>query len=124
MRARRALFFLIGLPSLLAAWTVFHIELRASFPAAEQVLEEKPQQIWLEFSATPDTARSSFSVRGPDGGIQLDTIRWSAEESPAVLRAKVLGEMPPGDYLISWIAAPVDDHGGRGRISFSIEGGS
>lgn len=123
MQLRRALFISMGI-LLLGAWTAFHIDLRASFPAADQVLEGPPQEIWLEFSTTPDTARSTFSVRGPAGGVQLDTIRWNAEDEPAVLRAEVMGEMPPGDYLISWVAAPVDDHGGRGRISFSIAGGS
>jgi methionine-rich copper-binding protein CopC len=124
MSNRRVILTLSTLPLLLGAWTLFHIELRASSPAADQVLEGAPQEIWLEFSTTPDTARSTFSVRGPDGAVQLDTIRWNAEDEPAILRAKVMGEMPPGDYLISWVAAPVDDHGGRGRISFSIAGGS
>ena len=124
MPDRRAILSLLPLPFLLGAWTLFHIELRTSFPAADQVLEDAPQEIRLEFSTTPDTARSTFSLRGPEGAIQLDTIRWDAAEEPTVLRARVVGEMPPGDYLISWVAAPVDDHGGRGRISFSIAGGN
>jgi len=118
----RLLFLLIGAPLLLGAWTAFHIELRESLPREGQVLAESPQEIWLKFSVPPDTSRSTFTVRGPAGGVALDTIRWIANDDPTVLRAKVKGGMSPGDYLISWVAAPIDDHGGRGRIPFSISG--
>jgi len=120
MWKRRFLVLLVGAPLLLGASIVYHIELRDSLPKADQILNEAPQEIWLEFTVPPDTSRSTFSVRGPAGGVQLDTVRWNADDDPKVLRARVEGEMPPGDYIISWVAAPVDDHGGRGRIRFTI----
>jgi len=103
----------------LSGWKVFHIELTGSFPSEEQALAEVPEQIWLEFSVTPDTARSSFSVRGPDGRVELGDIVMG--ESEEILTAPVTGPMPVGDYTVSWVAAPLDDHTVRGRYSFTIE---
>lgn len=110
-------------PLVLVAWTVFHIELRESLPQAGQVLAEAPEEIWLKFSVPPETALSTFSERDPEGGVQLDNTRWCPDDDPTVLRARVEGEMPPGDYLISWAVSPVNDNGGRGRIGFSITEG-
>jgi copper transport protein len=123
MRKRPLLFLWIGVPLLLGAWTVRHIEVRESLPKENQVLAESPQEIWVKFNVPPDTSQSTFTVRGPAGSVALDTIRWDPEVDPTVLRAKVEGQVPEGDYIISWIAAPIDDHGGRGRIPFSISGG-
>lgn len=120
MRAATIRAALLVAPLLAGAWTIFHIELADSFPEADQVLAEAPQEVWLQFSVTPDAARSSFSVQGPAGVVALDSIRWDAEKEPTVLRAKVRGEMGPGDYTVSWTAAPIDDHAVRGRFGFII----
>ena len=120
MWKKRSPLIWMALPLLLGAWTLFHIDLRDSYPKADQALEESPQEIWLEFSVQPDTSQSTFSIRGPAGGVDLGEIRWSSDEDPTFLRASVEGEMPAGAYIISWLAAPMDDHGGRGRINFTI----
>ena len=108
------------MPLLLGAWTVFHIELVGSLPRADQVLDAAPKEVWLEFSTNPDTARSTFSIRGPAGGVELGEVVMDAEDDPTVLRAVVEGEMPPGSYNVSWVAAPMEDHAVRGRFSFTI----
>lgn len=120
MQKRRFVFWGVCIPLFLGAGILPHIELRDSFPQANTVLEGAPGEIWLEFSVVPDTARSTFSVRGPNGGVETEAVQWDEEEAPTFLKAQVTGEMPAGDYLISWVAAPLNDHGGRGRISFSI----
>jgi len=103
---------------LLAGWTAFHLELAASFPEADQSLAEAPAEIWLEFSVMPDMERSSFSVRGPDGKVDLGEI--SVGDTPEVVRADVVGAMPPGSYTLSWVGAPMEDHAVRGRFTFSV----
>ena len=120
---KRLVGVLAVLPLFLGAWTVFHIELTDSFPKDGQALAEAPAEIWLEFSVVPDTATSTFTVRGPAGSVVLDSIHWNPESDDKVLKATVEGETPAGDYIISWVAAPVGDHGGRGRIPFTISGG-
>jgi len=102
----------------LVGWTPYHLELTASFPEADQVLTEAPTVIWLQFSVTPDMERSSFSVRGAAGNVELGDI--AVGDSVNVLRAEVSGAMPAGDYTLSWVGAPLDDHAVRGRYSFSV----
>ena len=120
MRTRLLRFGLIAMPLLLGAWTLFHIELVDSLPKADQVLDAAPQEIWLKFSTNPDTARSTFSIRGPAGGVDLGEVVMDAEDDPTVLRAVWEGEVPPGSYTVSWVAAPMEDHAVRGRFSFTI----
>ena len=106
---------------LLVGWTAFHVELDASYPDADSVLSEAPTEIWLQFSVIPDMERSSFSVQGPGGAVELGD--FSAGEELEVIRAEVKGGMPPGDYKVSWVGAPLDDHAVQGRFGFSIEAG-
>ena len=119
MNNRRLIPCLFALSLLLLAWTPLHLELWDSFPDEDEVLDEAPNEVWLEFSVAPDMTRSSFSVRGEEGAVELGEIEVGDKEE--VLRAPVLGEMPAGTYTVSWIAAPADDHTVRGRFDFTIE---
>ena len=103
---------------LLAAWTLFHLELTASHPEAEAALSEPPGEIWLQFSVIPDHDRSSFSLEGPTGSVELGAIMVG--EEPEILRAEIVGAMPDGTYTVSWTGAPLDDHPVRGRFTFSV----
>ena len=107
-------------PLLLVAWTAFHLELTASHPEADAVLEEAPTEVWLQFSVVPDGARTSFSVRGPEGSVSLGDITQGEGDDAKVMRAEVTGPMPPGSYTVSWVGATPDDHTVRGRFSFSV----
>jgi methionine-rich copper-binding protein CopC len=119
MTSRRLIPALLTLPLILGAWTTFHLDLVDSLPKEDQVLVEAPEVVWLEFSAAPDMSRSSFSIRGPEGSVELGQIETGDKEE--VVRARVVGEMPAGDYTLSWVGAPIDDHTVRGRFDFTIE---
>ena len=121
MSSPRALATAVVLSSavLLMGWTTFHIELNASFPDEDQALTEAPEEVWLEFSVPVDMERSSFSIRGEDGSVDLAEI--SAGDSPEFLRADVDGSLAAGTYTVSWVAAPLDDHAVRGRFKFSVQ---
>jgi methionine-rich copper-binding protein CopC len=112
MNQRRLIPALFAVTLILGAWTTFHLDLVDSLPKEDQVLEEAPEVVWLEFSAAPDMSRSSFSIRGPEGGVELGEMEAGDEEE--VIRARVVGEMPAG-------RAPIDDHTVRGRFDFTIE---
>lgn len=120
MRMPRALAAVSILAStvVLMGWTLFHIDLNASFPEADQVVTDSPTEMWLEFSVPTDLERSSFSVRGPDGRVDLGDI--SAGDSPEILRAAVNGPLVDGTYTVSWVAAPIEDHAVRGRFTFTV----
>jgi methionine-rich copper-binding protein CopC len=119
MNQRRLIPALFAVTLILGAWTTFHLDLVDSLPKEDQVLEEAPEVVWLEFSAAPDMSRSSFSIRGPEGGVELGEMEAGDEEE--VIRARVVGEMPAGTYTLSWVGAPIDDHTVRGRFDFTIE---
>jgi methionine-rich copper-binding protein CopC len=83
------------------------------------VLQDGPTEIWLHFNVLPDLEKTSFSVAGPHGEVELGDI--TADEDPTVVRASVAGEMPAGNYWLAWVGAPMDDEAVRGRFSFSIQ---
>ena len=120
MALPRRLLALAALPLVFAGWTVLHIEVDAAYPAVDSTTTA-PDSIWIDFSTTPDPDRSSFSIRGPDGAVQLGEIRIG--EDPEFMHARVEGAMPDGTYTVSWIAAPMDDHTVRGRYEFTVASG-
>ena len=119
MSIRRTIPALLILSLALIGWTTFHLELVASLPDEDEVMQEPPEVVWLEFTAAPDLTRSSFSIRGPDGVVELGDIQ--AGDKPEVMSAAVVGQMQAGSYTISWVGAPADDHSVRGRFDFTIE---
>ena len=119
--SRSAPFLTLAAVLLLVGWIPFHLELESSYPEADAALEEAPSQIWLRFSVEPDMERTSFSVRGPQGVVELGAI--ATGEEARIIVAEVVGEMPAGNYTLSWIGAPMDDHTVRGRFDFAIEDG-
>lgn len=106
------------IPVLAAAGGAFHLELVDSFPKADAVVHEAPSQIWLQFSVAPDMEQTSFAVRGADGNIELGEI--TVGESPEVIQAAVAQPLEDGEYTLSWVGAPVDDHPVRGRYTFTV----
>lgn len=117
---RRFVTYALLVPLMLGAWTFFHIELEDSFPKADQILETTPTELWLKFSTLPDTARSTFSVRGSEGAVALGAIVYDSKTDPTVLRATVAEALQVGTYTVSWVAAPLGDHAVRGRFDFSV----
>lgn len=108
----------LALPFLAAATGVLHLELVDSYPEAEQVLETSPTEIWLQFSVEPDMEQTSFSVRGPEGSVELGEIVTG--DAPEVIKASVAAPLAPGSYTLSWVGAPMDDHPVRGRYTFEV----
>jgi methionine-rich copper-binding protein CopC len=104
--------------AILSGWTVRHLDLKASFPEADAALAQAPAEIWLEFSVAPDMARTSFSVRGPAGNVELGPVTAGAK--PEIIKAAVKGATPPGSYTVSWAGAPPNDHVVRGRFTFTV----
>lgn len=100
------------------AWTAFHLDIVDSYPKPDQTLEGPPAEVWLEFSTAPDQMRSSFSVRGPAGAVELGAV--AAGATPKILRADVKGPLAPGSYTVSWVGAPPGDHAVRGRFAFTV----
>ncbi len=120
MKMKRSLMAAVALalPFLAAGTALFHLELVASYPEAEEVLQASPNEIWLQFSVQPDMEQTSFSVRGAAGRVELGDI--VAGDSPEIIKAPVAGTLAPGTYTLSWVGAPMDDHPVRGRYTFEV----
>ena len=118
-RPARSLVLLLA-PLLVAASAGLHLELTGSYPEADQELSESPMEIWLQFNEAPDLAQTSFSVRGPAGNVDLGDM--ATGKSPEIVRADLAGAIQEGEYTVSWVAAPSDDHPVRGRFVFSVAG--
>lgn len=95
-----------------------HIELVNSSPPADTVLSTPPTELVLTFSADLDYEQTAVTMRGPSGSVKLSDRREMG--NARVLAVAIEGEMPDGRYRVSWTAAPVDDHGGRGRFGFEM----
>ena len=118
MRTRSPTAALLLVTSVLVGWTAFHLELNGSFPEADAAVATAPAEIWLEFSVAPDMARTSFSMRGAGGNVELGPV--TAGEKPQISKAKVVGTMAAGSYTVSWVGAPADDHVVRGRYASTV----
>ena len=96
-----------------------HIELVSSHPAADTVLTSPPTELLLTFSADLDFPRSAVTMRSTDGAsIQLGDPQTTND--PRQMKLAIMDEMDAGTYTVSWVAAPKDDHGGRGRYGFEV----
>ena len=108
---------LISVCCMLLGAGYWHIDLTDSRPEADEVLSAAPSEIWLRFSVPPDLEQSGIALMGTSGMVELEELALVDSVS---ISAKVVGAMVPGDYIVSWRAAPHDDHGSRGRFEFTI----
>lgn len=104
---------------LLSGAAYWHLDLTDSRPKQDEVLAESPPEIWLQFNQAPDLAQSGISLGGPGGAVRLEKVVLADSVS---LSARILDPLAPGEYTVSWRAAPHDDHGIRGRYGFTVEG--
>ncbi|MDP2955815.1 MAG: copper resistance protein CopC [Longimicrobiales bacterium] len=102
------------------AWTVPHLDLVDSHPKPDQALAAPPTEVWLKFSTAPDLVRSTFSLQGPAGAVELGAV--AAGSAPEILRAEVKGPVVPGSYTVSWVGVPPGEHAVRGRFTFTVGG--
>ena len=98
-----------------------HIELVKSVPTASEVLTAPPGELMLTFSTDLDYERTAVTLRGPAGSIELSDPRRTDDQK--LLAVDIEGELSEGSYTVSWTAAPLDDHSGRGRYDFTVTGG-
>ncbi len=115
--------FIIALGVVASGWISprsRHIELTDSFPKADAVVDSVPViQLW--FNVPPELEQSGVGLRGPDGTMRLGKIERG--DDSVAFKATVLSELSEGRYTVSWLAAPYEDHGVRGRFRFTVGAG-
>ena len=109
---------LIATSCLLIGAAYWHIDLTDSRPQEDEILNVAPSEIWLRFSVPPDLEQTGIALLGTSGMVELEDVALVDSVS---ISAKVVGAMAAGEYIVSWRAAPHDDHGTRGRFEFKVE---
>jgi copper transport protein len=114
----------LGLPiGLVVASTVligassFHLTLIDSKPREDAVVAESPSEIWLRFNQALDVTKCGIGVRGPKGAVELAKVTLTDSVS---MSANIPAALPPGEYTVSWLGTPLDDHAVRGRYKFTV----
>jgi len=83
-------------------------------------MAESPSEIWLRFNQPLDVAKCGVGVRGPNGAVELAKVVLTDSVS---MSAKIPTALPPGEYTVSWLGTPIDDHAVRGRYKFTVGDG-
>jgi methionine-rich copper-binding protein CopC len=98
----------IALLCFLAAPTAFSaqaqmLHMMEANPAARSVMRAQAQEFFVRFDGPVDHQASRLMIQ--QGDVVLRTLRPRLGASPNTLYA-VAGSLPPGDYVLRWIAAP------------------
>ena len=97
----------------------WHLELVDSRPKQDEVVNQAPSEVWLRFDKAVDLEHCGIALLGSSGMVTLEDVVLVDSTS---VSAKIVGALEPGDYIVSWRAAPIGDHGIRGRYEFTFEG--
>ncbi|MEX2111005.1 MAG: copper resistance protein CopC [Gemmatimonadaceae bacterium] len=100
-----------------------HPVLKRSDPAAGAALQSSPSAIALHFSEAPELAMTTVLLRGPRGIETLTDLAIDAVDR-FQLSAKVLRELMPGRYTVTWRTAASDGHPVQGIFAFTVLGTS
>lgn len=113
---------LLALLAMHPAAALAHPTLRRSVPAAHDTLASAPAELRLTFSEPLELALSRLRLREAAGtDIPLGALTTDPA-TPGTIIARVTGSLPPGDYVIRWLAAGDDGHVVRGEIAFTVAG--
>lgn len=114
LRAAGVSLLLVGL---LTGFGYFHLHLKSSFPAKEEVLNDRPARVQLWFSETPEIALTRIALTGPgDATVALGKV--TADTNHSVL-ATVPDALPEGTYTVRWQTGSTDGHPVRGTFAFT-----
>jgi methionine-rich copper-binding protein CopC len=112
------LLVLLLLGGVLPAWAARHLELLGSTPKKDQTVASAPIDIALIFSESVDSVRTTVSLEGPAGPVELGPVRMQDER--LVVLAKVTGAVPAGTYTVAWVAAAPEEDPIRGNYKFTV----
>jgi copper resistance protein C len=95
-----------------------HLELLSSDPQKDQSIARPPIDIALVFSESVDSARTTVTLDGPSGKVELGPVRL--QDEALVVLAKVTGRVGAGIYTVSWVAAAPEMDPVKGSFRFTV----
>jgi copper transport protein len=100
-----------------------HATLLFTSPAVDGAVPDSPPVVQLVFDQPVVTSRTSLSVRSADGdSTRLGPVETG--EDASVVRARVLEELPAGEYRVEWQVVARDGDSMVGDFRFVIGSGS
>ena len=96
-----------------------HAELLSSFPANQQLLEEAPTEIALQFTEAVDPIDPGIRLLDADGNeVEIGAADQTAGSDR--MRASLPTTLADGTYVVAWQGVSADSHRVRGSFTFSI----
>ncbi|MBO0960426.1 copper resistance protein CopC [Neobacillus sp. MM2021_6] len=108
--------FLFLFPSIFSA----HAYIKKSTPIENQMLEQAPKEITIQFDETVQPAFNSIKVFDSDGN-RVDKKDGRIDpKQPSILKSGLKKNLPEGTYRIKWKVVSSDGHPVEGVIPFQI----
>lgn len=96
-----------------------HATLLFATPAVEGAVPASPEQVQLVFDQAVLPAESALEVRGPDGTkVRLGDA--TSGESGRTVTARILEELPVGQYVVDWTVTAADGDTMTGEFRFAV----
>ena len=96
-----------------------HAELLSSFPANQELLEEAPPEIALQFTEAIDPIDPGIRLLDADGAeVDIGAVDQSAGADR--MRASIPDTLADGTYVVAWQGVSADSHRVRGSFTFSV----
>ena len=96
-----------------------HAELLSSFPANQQLLEEGPTEIALQFTEAVDPIEPGIRLLDANGDeVEIGAVDQTAGSDR--MRASIPTTLADGTYVVAWQGVSADSHRVRGSFTFSV----
>lgn len=97
-----------------------HADLDSSEPSPSAVLENPPNEIFLDFSEPVSPADDAIELFDQDGdSVDLGPVTRSADDR-SVVTAAVEDELADGLYVVAWRIVSADGHVAQGAFTFQV----
>ena len=108
---------IVALVSLTRAASAHAVLVRSS-PAINATVEGPDVPVTIKFSSRVDGARSTLTLKSPDGQARPLTIEQQSSPDTVTAHAP---RLVPGEYAIQWQVLATDGHVTRGEIPFRVK---
>lgn len=98
-----------------------HNVLRSTDPADGSTVATAPEQVTLTFDEPALALGTEIEVRSPDGTLVSDGDPVLVDST---VTEKLAGELPAGEYAVTWRVTSVDGHPITGEFSFTASAGT
>jgi len=99
---------------------LLHLRLDATFPAADTVITEPPEEIRLWFSETPRMRGTAVRLADNEGELVPTSDATADEEDPSQVFVRPREPLTPGEYTVHWRTIAQDGHAQNGNFDFEF----